>query len=303
MPQYNGDNDPFDHLEAFNVQMDLQTSSSLAKCRAFPATLGDIPRAWLRRLHPRSICSWEECQKKFINQYRSLQRQLAPTCHLAIVFQRFGESLKDYIERFRREVNNVESPSDESIITAISAGLRKDGKLYESIYKFSVRDLDEFYERAAKEVRWEEAFSLKMPSYQKKGAEHIGQSKKRADEDSRKKGRERSPNDQAAKKARFRQGNERLARQGRYENYSILSDSQDRILATERNKEDFGRPNPLKTHDKYRTKSKFCAYHNEVGYTTSECWALKDAIEELIRRGRLRDYVVRPRDQQPKQLA
>ena len=32
IPQYNGDGDPYDHLDAFNVQMDLQTSSSLAKC-------------------------------------------------------------------------------------------------------------------------------------------------------------------------------------------------------------------------------------------------------------------------------
>ncbi|XP_052189971.1 uncharacterized protein LOC127799787 [Diospyros lotus] len=226
--QYNGDSDPYDHLNAFNVQMDLQTSNSLAKCRAFSATLGDIPRAWLRRLHPRSICSWEGCQNKFIDQYRSLRRQLAPTSHLAMVFLRSSESLKDYIERFRCEVNNVESPSDESILTAMSAGLRKDGKLYESIYKSPVRDLGEFYERAAKE---------------------------------------------------------------------------ERIFTTERNKEDFGRLNPLKTPDKFRSKSKLCAYHNEAGHTTSECWALKDAIEELIRRVRLRNYVVCPRDKQSKQPA
>ncbi|XP_052180208.1 uncharacterized protein LOC127799851 [Diospyros lotus] len=100
---------------------------------------------------------------------------------------------------------------------------------------------------------------------------------------------------------KFGRGNERPACQGQYENYSILSDSQDRIFATERNKKDFERPNPLKTPNKYRTKSKFCAYHNKVGHTTSEYWALKDAIEELIRRGQLRDYVLRPRDQQPKQ--
>ncbi|XP_052172161.1 uncharacterized protein LOC127788085 [Diospyros lotus] len=129
-----------------------------------------------------------------------------------MVFQQSGESLKDYIERFRCKVNNVESPSDESILIAISVGLRKDGKLYKSIYKSPIRDLGEFYERAAKE---------------------------------------------------------------------------DRIFATERNKEDFGRPNPLRTPDKYRSKSKFCAYHNEAGHTTSECWVLKDTIEELIRRGRL----------------
>ena len=31
IPQYNGDSDPYDHLDAFNVQMDLQTFSSLAR--------------------------------------------------------------------------------------------------------------------------------------------------------------------------------------------------------------------------------------------------------------------------------
>ena len=54
--------------------------------------------------------------------------------------------MKDYIERFRGEVNNVENPLDESILIAISAGLWKDGKLYKSIYKSPMRDLGEFYE-------------------------------------------------------------------------------------------------------------------------------------------------------------
>jgi len=67
IPQYNGDSDLYDHLDAFNVQIDLQTSSSLARFWAFPTTLGDIPPAWLRRLHLHNICSWEECQRIFIN--------------------------------------------------------------------------------------------------------------------------------------------------------------------------------------------------------------------------------------------
>ena len=58
-------------------------------------------------------------------------------------------------------MSNVEDPSDESVLTAISTGLRKDGKLYESIYRTPIKDLGEFYERAAKEIRWEEAFGPK----------------------------------------------------------------------------------------------------------------------------------------------
>ncbi|XP_052206816.1 uncharacterized protein LOC127811149 [Diospyros lotus] len=64
-------------------------------------------------------------------------------------------------------------------------------------------------------------------------------------------------------------------------------------------RENFGRPNPIRTLDKFRNKDKFCAYHNEARHNTSECWALKDAIKEQIRKGRLHDYVVRSRDQQP----
>ncbi|XP_052189973.1 uncharacterized protein LOC127799790 [Diospyros lotus] len=217
IPQYNEDGDPYDHLDAFNVLMELQTSSSLVKCRVFPATLGNIPRTWLRSLRPRNICSWEECQRKFIGQYRSLRWQLASTCHLATMFQQPNESLKDYIERFKHEVNTVDDPSDESTLTAISARLRKDRKLYESIYKSPIRDLDEFYERAANE---------------------------------------------------------------------------DMIFSTKKGDEDFGRPNPIRTPNKFRNKDKSCAYHDEVGHNTSECQALKDAIEDLIRRGRFHDYVV-----------
>jgi len=87
MSQYNRDSDPYDHLEAFNVQMDLQTTGSLVKCSVFLATLGVIPRAWFRSLPPRSISSWEKCQRRFLDQYRALRKQLAPSCHLTTMFQ------------------------------------------------------------------------------------------------------------------------------------------------------------------------------------------------------------------------
>jgi len=63
-----------------------------------------------------------------------------------MVFQRSSESLNDYIESFRCEINNVENPSDESVLTMIFVGLWNDGKLYKSIYKSPIRDLSEFYE-------------------------------------------------------------------------------------------------------------------------------------------------------------
>ncbi|KAL5787731.1 hypothetical protein ACOSP7_004680 [Xanthoceras sorbifolium] len=54
----------------------------------------------------------------------------------------------------------------------------------------------------------------------------------------------------------------------------------------------------MRTPTKTCNISKFCHYHNEAGHNTSECYELRDVIESLIRRGRLGDYVVRPRNQQ-----
>ncbi|KAL5741601.1 hypothetical protein ACOSP7_028333 [Xanthoceras sorbifolium] len=52
----------------------------------------------------------------------------------------------------------------------------------------------------------------------------------------------------------------------------------------------------MRTPLKARNMNKFYHYHNEAGHNTSECYELRDAIEGLIRRGCLGDYVVRPRN-------
>ncbi|XP_052171494.1 uncharacterized protein LOC127787473 [Diospyros lotus] len=195
------------------------------------------------------------------------------------------------------QVSNVESPFDEIILTAISAGLQKDGKLYESIYKSPVIDLREFYERAAKEIRWEEAFGSKKPAGHREEAGSSSRDRKRNDGGNGRDNHDERSSNQVAKRARREEREERPPRQGRFNNYVALSDSQERIFAMEKRREDFGRPNQIKTPNKFRNQEKFCEYHNEVGHNTSECYALKDAFEELIRRGRLRDYVVQPANQ------
>ena len=94
-------------------------------------------------------------------------------------------------------------------------------------------------------------------------------------------------------------------RSGHFDNYNALSNPQERIFALKKSMEEFGKPNPIKTPKKFKNREKLCAYHNETEHNTSECWALRDAIEDLIRRGQLRDYVITPvnqLNQQPTQV-
>ncbi|KAL5823503.1 hypothetical protein ACOSQ3_021478 [Xanthoceras sorbifolium] len=55
----------------------------------------------------------------------------------------------------------MESPTDESVLTAITADLRKDRELYWSIYSKPVKTLMDFYKWSNIYIRMEEALGPK----------------------------------------------------------------------------------------------------------------------------------------------
>ncbi|KAL5573653.1 hypothetical protein UlMin_023250 [Ulmus minor] len=57
-------------------------------------------------------------------------------------------------------------------------------------------------------------------------------------------------------------------------------------------------PPNIKTSANRRDNTKYCRYHHDIGHITEECQVIKDEIERLIQRGKLRNYV-RGNDQQP----
>ncbi|XP_058741460.1 uncharacterized protein LOC131613841 [Vicia villosa] len=86
---------------------------------------------------------------------------------------------------------------------------------------------------------------------------------------------------------------ERRGPSGRFNDYTPLNASRERILA-ERQNTDFKKSNirPLKSNPARpgTDKSKYCKYHKSHGHLTEECIHLKDAIETLIKEGRLSRY-------------
>ncbi|KAL5798588.1 hypothetical protein ACOSQ2_003408 [Xanthoceras sorbifolium] len=58
----------------------------------------------------------------------------------------------------------MEIPTDESLLTAITASLQKDGELYRSIYSKPVKTLMDFYKQSNTYIRMEEGFGPKRHS-------------------------------------------------------------------------------------------------------------------------------------------
>ena len=81
------------------------------------------------------------------------------------------------------------------------------------------------------------------------------------------------------------------AYKGRFDTYTPLTMPQERLLM-EIEKENFlEKPQPMRTPPIKRAKNKYCHYHQDHGHNTEDCIQLKDAIEDLIRRGHLDHYI------------
>ncbi|MCH88341.1 hypothetical protein A2U01_0009225, partial [Trifolium medium] len=82
---------------------------------------------------------------------------------------------------------------------------------------------------------------------------------------------------------------------GRYHEYTPLNTSREKILQECLNTEFVDaeiRP-PKELRENSRTeKGKFCKYHKSAGHETEDCIQLKEAIEDLIKQGKLNEYTV-----------
>ncbi|XP_021854569.2 uncharacterized protein [Spinacia oleracea] len=56
----------------------------------------------------------------------------------------------------------------------------------------------------------------------------------------------------------------------------------------------------LRTNPLRRNKNKWCEFHDDFGHYTEECNALKDNIEDLVRRGYLKQYLLDRREEKEK---
>ena len=65
----------------------------------------------------------------------------------------------------------------------------------------------------------------------------------------------------------------------------------DQILTKIRDEPSIKWPRPFHSAPSLRDKRKYCRFHKDHGYYTEDCRDLKEQIEELIRNGKLQQYV------------
>ena len=144
----------------------------------------------------------------------------------------------------------------------------KPGAFAKQLVRDKPTSMDDLKVRAKKWIRieeWEKAQATKKDDKAKTTPPNQSQ------------GKDEKPRDRSPKK-----------RKGLFNNYTPLTIPPASVLKEVMHSELRKRPPPLKTVGK--PKNKYCEYHRDRGHSTNECIQLRDAIEKLIRQGRLRNY-------------
>nr|XP_023927961.1 uncharacterized protein LOC112039325 [Quercus suber] len=125
-------------------------------CKAFPKILKGVIRVWFSKIPPRANANFEQFSKGFVRHFIGGQRHKKPIGHLLNIQQAKGESLRQYVTRFNKELLQADKVEDQVILTTFQAGLLPED-FFLSITKSPPKTITELLQKAQKYMNAEGA--------------------------------------------------------------------------------------------------------------------------------------------------
>ncbi|KAF7844942.1 uncharacterized protein G2W53_001847 [Senna tora] len=263
LKHYDGASDPVAHVNSFKAAMLYAGALDEVMCRAFPSTLDGDAQLW-------TIKRTAHCLKN--------------------VVQGKEESLKDFLIRFTKATRQIQGLKMEVVLNYLTDNLRS--KLFCcSITKKPPKTMAELLSRSTKYIAFEEV----------QQAKEGGQSKKEEAEPSRSRGEGYRRDDRREDRRDDRNRRERRQKPSRsfgprFSSYTPLNQSQARILEEVHSSNILQYP-PSKAVSTHADRNKYCKFHRNFGHDTEACAALKDQLEDLARKGLLKQYLEKGRQE------
>lgn len=104
MEAYDGMKDPLNHLESYHTHMVFQGVSNEIMCKVFPTILKGVARRWFSMLQPGSVGSFAELCQRFMSQLIGGRIKRIPATYLLTLKEKEGETLKEYMACFNKEI-------------------------------------------------------------------------------------------------------------------------------------------------------------------------------------------------------
>ncbi|XP_020231601.1 uncharacterized protein LOC109812127 [Cajanus cajan] len=272
--KYDGTTDPDEHLDVFLMQVTLSTTDDAALCRIFPTSLKGRALSWFTRLPSNSIDSFNTLSSQFVIQFATSRPHSLTSLSLVNLRQDKKESLRTFMDRFNKTALEIRDLNLAVALHHLTTAL-KPGPFVNSICKKPHSDMNDLRRRADKYMQMEEL------------AEYRNQA--RAEPSSKPEKQTEQPYKGRGKEITLR---DRPVRGSKYTHYTPLNASRSAVLEQALATEILAVPKRASTPPRADT-SKSCRYHRNRGHSTEECATLRDKIEELVKQGRLHNFVDR----------
>ncbi|GJW15689.1 reverse transcriptase domain-containing protein [Tanacetum coccineum] len=141
---YDGSGDPEDHLKLFQSAAKTEGWAIPTWCHMFNSTLTGNARVWFDKLPKESINSYEDLRTTFREKYLQQTKHIKDLVEIHHIKQRDGESMEDFMERYKAAILDVEGAPECMRISGFMHGITHPG-LIKRLYEKIPRSVDEMY--------------------------------------------------------------------------------------------------------------------------------------------------------------
>ncbi|GJN41137.1 hypothetical protein PR202_gn00469 [Eleusine coracana subsp. coracana] len=124
--KYNGQTNPQEWLQLYSMVIRSTGGDTYVRAKYLPVCLEPTIRIWLTSLSERSITSWGDLNKKFIESFQATCNRLGNHFDLTWIKQRADKSLRNYIKWFCTKKTEIPNAPDQQIIAAFQGGVQSD---------------------------------------------------------------------------------------------------------------------------------------------------------------------------------
>jgi len=146
----------FNQDEQIKVVLNYNNVRKFVKCELFMTTLRREAMMWYKNFKRNSVDSWDELHHEFTVHFTTSKTQPKMIVSLEAVIQGKNESLQDYIERFNKEVVQVQRADEKMKTYLIEKGLWLGIDFKKVVQIDEPRSLNELMKVAKTQIKYEE---------------------------------------------------------------------------------------------------------------------------------------------------
>ncbi|KAG7552568.1 Retrotransposon gag domain [Arabidopsis thaliana x Arabidopsis arenosa] len=297
MKMYDGTSDPDNHVAQYKQRMFTtaiqRECREATMCKGFGSSLTGAALQWFINLPNGSIDSFASLTDLFVEQFASSRNLEKTADDLYEIRQKRDEPLRDYVGRFNKEKVSIPCCNMSTAISAFKRGLLPDGDLYKELTKYQCRTMEDVLSRAWAQIKWEEDSAYRYRHSPRSDSRVVRNERScREDKPYQRPRSESTRNDNRSthRPLSREDGEKRVS--STWPDISNLSISHADLVGALKEMGGTVRwPKKMKAPDDKRDTSKWCEFHNDHGHRTEDCITLRMEVNELLKKGHLREYL------------